>query len=278
MKWGVTTIRSIKSIEAKLKEGRGRGEGKNYTPWLKVREVPSRGLSFMILGWKTRRVHHLLSLNERRYFYLAEWEDDVIDIREQFPLLPIEKTQSIAADLGIDHPIIPRTKKPNVMTTDFVLTLKGNMGVYNLARTIKPSDSLNDKRTLEKLKIEEFYWRDRQTPWCIVTEKEISFVKSSNIGWLHPRRNPNSLSVPKAKISVIQNVLEERIAANPYYPLTDITQDIDSYFKLHRGTCLAVVRHLLANKIWQVDMEVKINPDRPLNPLVGSKMANTEVS
>lgn len=272
------SVRVTKSDETKLKEGRGQGEGKNYTPWLMVHEVPSKGLSTMILGWKTGRVHHLLSLNERRYFYLAEWEDDVIDIREQFPLLPIEKTLSIAADLGIDHPINPKTKKPHVMTTDFVLTLKGTMGVYYLARAIKISDSLSDKRTREKLKIEELYWRDRQIPWCIVTEKEISFIKTSNINWLHPRRNPDSLSVPKTMITVIQNALEERIAANPDYPLTDITQDLDLYFKLHRGTCLSVVRHILANKIWQVDMGVKINPDRPLNLLASSKMAITEVS
>jgi len=275
---GVTTIRRTKSIEAKLKEGRGLGEGKNYVPWLKVHEVPSKGLSFMILGWKTKRVHHLLSLNERSYFYLAEWEDDVIDIREQFPLLPIERTLTIADGLGIDHPIIPRNKKPNVMTTDFVLTLKGTFGVYYLARTIKPSDSLNDKRTIEKLKIEELYWRDRQIPWCIVTEKEISLVKSSNINWLHPRRYPNSLSVPKTMIPVLQKALEERIETHPYYPLTDITQELDLYFKLHKGTCLAVARHLLANKIWQVDMEVKINPDRPLNLLASSKVAIMEVS
>jgi len=56
---------------------------------------------------------------ERNYFYLTEYSDVVVDIREQFPLLPLEETIVIAEELGLKHPTNPKTQEPIVMTTDF---------------------------------------------------------------------------------------------------------------------------------------------------------------
>lgn len=55
--------RSPNTTENKLKKGIGQGHGKDYKPWLTVRDVPSQGLSTRVRGWKTGRVHHFLSLN-----------------------------------------------------------------------------------------------------------------------------------------------------------------------------------------------------------------------
>lgn len=38
---------------------------------------------------------------ERNYFYILEYSDIVEDIREQYPLMPIEDTLLIADELGI---------------------------------------------------------------------------------------------------------------------------------------------------------------------------------
>src|SRR5207248_3008386 len=43
----------------RAREGRGQNEGSRYKPALTVRDVPSRGLSSRLTGWKTNRVHHL---------------------------------------------------------------------------------------------------------------------------------------------------------------------------------------------------------------------------
>jgi hypothetical protein len=48
-------------IERFEKEGRGRGRGADYLPWLTIRDVPSRGRSHRLQGIKTGRVHHLHS-------------------------------------------------------------------------------------------------------------------------------------------------------------------------------------------------------------------------
>jgi TnsA endonuclease N terminal len=101
------------------KKGVEKGFGKNYKPWLKIQDVPSHGRSSGIQGWKTERTHHFLSDHEKYYFYLLEWSDVVIDIREQFPLLGREIVQQIAVNAGIEHPKDKETQTPLVVRTDF---------------------------------------------------------------------------------------------------------------------------------------------------------------
>jgi hypothetical protein len=111
----VWTEEKIKKYQ---KEGRGQGEGKNYLPWLSIQNVPSNGRVHRIMGSKSNRIHHLLSDLERDYFYLLEWAEGVLDIREQYPLNR-EVTLSIADELQIRHPKDNVTQTPIVMTTDF---------------------------------------------------------------------------------------------------------------------------------------------------------------
>ena len=75
-------------------------------PYLLVHDVPSNGLASRIWGWKTNRVHHLLSRLELIFFYMLEWCQDVIDIREQFPL-NLDETLAISDRLGVRHPRDP---------------------------------------------------------------------------------------------------------------------------------------------------------------------------
>lgn len=97
--------------EAKIarfqKEGRGKGRGRDYLPWLKIGDVPSRGRSSRLKGNTTARVHHFLSDIERDLFHLYlfhlfDWDDSVEDVREQFPL-DRDATRRIADALGIEH-------------------------------------------------------------------------------------------------------------------------------------------------------------------------------
>lgn len=155
-----------KSNENKLLEKRGQGTGKDYKPWLRVHEVPSKGLSSRIIGTKTGRIHQLLSQLETAQFFLLEWDDNVRDIREQFPLLPIQETTYIAEELKIKHPWNPRGS--SVLTTDFLITLKNNLGVHYSAIAVKPKTELSKQRTLEKLEIERIYWLKKNIPWQIV--------------------------------------------------------------------------------------------------------------
>jgi hypothetical protein len=200
-------------IEKRLKEGRGQGRGADYKPWLLVQDVPSQGLATRIKGWKTKRVHHFLSNLELSYFYVLEWSPVVFDIREQYPLLPLEETFAIAEQCGIRHPTDPKTKEPIVMTTDFFITLPRSIEVIEQARTLKTAKDLQSERTLEKLEIERRYWQNRDIDWGIVTEQEIPQALAKNVDWLHAFFRIEDLSpLSETEIRRIATALTLRMA------------------------------------------------------------------
>ncbi len=238
--------------------------GADYQPWLLIQDVPSLGLVSRIKGWKTKRVHHLLSNLELNYFYVLEWSPTVCDIREQYPLLPIEETIAIAQKCCIRHPLDPKTKQPVVMTTDFLLTVRQHIGVSEQARTIKPSQNLSSQRTLEKLEIERQYWQSKGIDWGIVTESEIPSVLAKNIEWLHPfQQTEDFLPLSELDISRIAKALTLMISKDNQ-PLFKIAADCDDALGLPPGTGLSVARYLIANRQWLVEMNRPIQPSEPL--------------
>ncbi len=79
-------LKSYLDYENALGDGIGVGYGQSYQPWLRAQDVKSRGNRSIVFGLKTFRNHHLLSSVESNFFYLAEFNDSVIDIRNNSPL------------------------------------------------------------------------------------------------------------------------------------------------------------------------------------------------
>lgn len=107
-------------VQRYVAEGRGAGNGADYTPWLKIYDLPSLGRCHRVQGTKTGRVHHLLSDGEWKCFLRFEADTAVTDIREQFPL-DRRQTYQIARKLGIRHPVTT-SGTPYVLTLDFLIT------------------------------------------------------------------------------------------------------------------------------------------------------------
>ena len=76
----------LKHYASWLANGGGAARGGQYVPFLTVRDLSSRGNSTRIKGWKSGRVHQVLSNLELSFFYELEWSETVLDINEQFPL------------------------------------------------------------------------------------------------------------------------------------------------------------------------------------------------
>jgi len=252
------------AIEKRIREGRGQGRGPDYKPWLLTQDVPSIGLATRILGWKTGRIHHLLSKLELYEFFVNEWFTHVLDIREQYPLFPITETLAIARACGIRHPIVPGTKQPAVLTTDFVLTFANGMERIEIARTVKYADDLSSQRTLEKLEIERRYWRARNIDWGIVTERDIPHVLAKNVEILHNHRNiTHRLPLTQDEIHDVAVVLTSKVMQGTD-SLRHIAIACDKRLGLELGTCLTLAYHLVATKQWAIDMNVPIEPGKPL--------------
>lgn len=249
-----------------LKEGKGQGIGKEYKPWLDVHSFPSIGRVSRVLGWKTGRIHHLLSDLQTRYFYMLEWEDAVIDIREHFPLLDIEDTVKEKADLRFDLFTDKDSGFPFVLNTNFLITLKNNNSSNSyIARTVKMPTELEKKRTLERLEIERRYWTAKGIDWGIVTQKEISNTFAKNIEWVHPTLySYQERGFSKEEIIYISSVLIDRLEGNKY-SIRKLTSDFDKEFNYEFGTGLFVFKFLIASKQIDIDMmnAIDINVANP---------------
>lgn len=256
----------LRKIKALIKKGKGQGRGRDYQPWLQVRDVSSLGLSSRIKGWRSQRVHHFFSGIETDYFYCLEWSS-IIEVREQFPLLPLEETLAIAEECGVKHPTNPKTKVPIVMTTDFLITTASGLTATDHARTIKPASKLADRRVIEKLDLERRYWQRRNVDWGIVTEREIPKVLARNIHWVHGLHDLADCGLTHQQVQNVKRALEPQLNIAPEESLPAINSicgACDDRLGLNPGDSLTVVRHLLARKIWRTDMQTPLHPSRPL--------------
>lgn len=258
------------NIAKKIADGRGAGEGREYKPWLYTHEVPSMGLSHNPFSYKLGREMHLLSTGEQKFFYVAEYSPKITDVREQYPLLPLEETIQIARDNNILHPKDPRSQSEKVITTDFLLTTTdgGSIAIaFKYARPLQAektlsSNTLEDLRTLEKLEIERLFWKARNIPWRIFTEIDIPENVYKNIKqfYAHYQIEDNLKTI----LRDVATYIAMEITNKPQLPLREITAASDRRFAITPGSSLAIVWHLLAHRKWEIDLQKLVNPDKPL--------------
>lgn len=262
-----------KVINKRISEGRGQATGADYQPWLRIQDVPSLGLVHRIKGWKTGRIHHLLSNLELDYFYVLEWSPRVIDIREQYPLLPLEETLELARQCGVRHPTDPRTRQPVVMTTDFLVTLPGQVRTVERAHAVKPARQLASQRVQEKAELERRYWQRRDIAWSIVTEHEIPRELARNVALLHGYRQlTDRLELPASQLEALITVLTEYVTQGDI-SLREAALRCDRRLGFALGASLTVAYHLLATQQWLIDMHIPLNPGHKLNLLTAASGA-----
>lgn len=235
------------------KEGRGAGSGDDYQPWLKVGNVRSRGRKHRMPGIKADRVMHLMSDLERNAVLLLERRDDVVDLREQFPL-DRERTRRIATQMGVRHPRDPMTACDIVMTTDLLVTFRLPDGtLVDRAKSIKPLSELSNERVLEKLEIERRYWTGLGFDWALLTDAVLrdkpgkerfrTLLWLRGAYWLERVDGLSSL-IWEARC---RDVLEA-LASCSELAIADVVSKVDGRNDLEPGQAMLVLRHLAARK------------------------------
>lgn len=232
-----------------VKQGRGQSTGKTYKPWITVRDVPSDGRSHRIFGHLTQRTHHLLSDIELATFLLLQWEKETTDIREQFPLEPLV-TKQLCAEAGIQHP--RRQGVMQYMSSDFLVSTS-NVDRSTFAIQVKDSNSLKDKRTIEKLEIERRYWQQKKIPWYLVTEKMIPRIAFTNIEWLYNLQAPEYSQEEEVRFF---DFYSNQLSSNACLTIIDLCKQIDSSYSLELGESLFQLRALLARRYFHFDITI----------------------
>jgi|GEM_PF-61026 len=236
------------------KEKRGQGFGKDYQPFLTVRDVPSKGRVHRRPALTHNRVVHLLSDLELAAFLLFDWQHAVTDIREQFPLNP-EATIDIAKRLGIKHPAYKGVLQ--VMTTDLLVDFDVDGQHLSKAVSVKYAKDLEDERTIEKQELERRYWGNEGTSSYIFTEHEVPATSIKNIRWLAPHMHSYDLE-KQERFRVFERIAQV-LDANAEEKLPVPLKDLDEKFDLNPGSHLQYFRHLAAQNAFQWDIHNQLH-------------------
>ncbi len=160
----------------KIAQKRGTGELGNYIPWIFISELNSQGTCESYPDPIHGRAVQLLSQGEFRAYLKMRFSEFVYDIREQFPLMDIERAFQISREAGFRYPIVDGNK--GVMTTDLLIIKTDGTKV---ACSCKPNIYGLSVRDKEKLYIESRYWLDIGVDYSLVETDRISKTLAMNI-------------------------------------------------------------------------------------------------
>lgn len=145
------------SEKTKKKQGRSRGSGAEYTSYIRANEIPGHlGNTYVERDWIAGRPVHLLSSGEQMLYYILRFRDDVLDVREQFPL-PIESTLEIVSKYkGFRHPV-NKFRELVPYTTDFLVDLSnGQQEAYSVKYSL--DDLMKHNTQIQNLFVQREYW------------------------------------------------------------------------------------------------------------------------
>jgi hypothetical protein len=250
-----------------IKEGRGTGHNGTWQPWLRIQDLSSTGkagrLSRHISG---DRLVHVLSGYETHCFDIFEWAPGIIDINEQYLLLPLEETQEIARELGVDHPVSPNTGDPIVMSTDFMLTQQNTESPKEyFPRDFKPAQRLFSPKTLAKFEITKRYHKNHGRDWRLITDHNFPIELARNLSFLRDKRSLDGLKgiTPEVIENVRQVLLPLIWKGNS--SLSSAGLHCDRQLGLDElGTSLNVAYHFIYTRQWIVDLTHRLRAGLPL--------------
>lgn len=201
-----------KTLRQWILEGRGRGHGVAYKPWLQMSRRQLHSNSNVNLRYLTTigRHGHFLSRNEWHVALWLMWLG-VEDLREQFPLwpfphphplyehpelyqaaLPVSRgTVEIAHELGIAHGYFVGTRIPYIATTDLMISVRDGEGTLKaIAIAVKPSDIADGSRVVgrvtERLLLEMAYASEIGIRWGLLSNRDIPESLRANLEICYP--------------------------------------------------------------------------------------------
>lgn len=151
----------------------------SYGPFLRTQDVSSHGIRARVpCPYGSGRVYHTLSFNETLTLTDLLRDPSIVDIKEQFPITDIDKSRAFAKALDIRHPRYRWSAVDAIITWDFLCTLiDGTIIVIS----VKPKSLLTDKRTKEKLKLEQVLAESLGYKYIITTDEDIRTEKTRNL-------------------------------------------------------------------------------------------------
>jgi hypothetical protein len=265
-KWTEEAVTRLKA------EGRGTGTGATYKPWILATELSSLGRARRVYSPKTGREHHLLSDVEYHVFLLLEWAQDVVDIREQYPL-DRDLTLEIAGGLQIRHPYYPGTQVATVMTVDLLATrLKDGERALEAFNVKTATEAETSDSTLQKLEIARSYFEGLGVAHHLVLDTHLPLQKVRNIEWIRGGAlRTDELEAYAGQWDELMHRMTGQLRhAEPSQALNRFCESFDNQLGLEQGIGLRVARMLMQSRVLMPDLSA---PNLASAPLMAFQVA-----
>lgn len=235
-------------LERFLKEGRGSGRFENYKPWLTLHDVSTKGRTSRLYSHKLKRMVNLFSDLQTYCFHLLEFDEQVVDIREQYPLLGLE-VNSIELDAELTKKLFSdKHELQHVLTTTFLITKEINREEREIALYVKYAKDLEKKSVLQRAEIMRRYFQQLNIEFYFVTEHELNIKKAKTIASIMKMYEiEHDYPTLSYYVSMIRNELARQLYQEQE-PLKAIFKRIDSQYALQTGSTSVIFKHLLARK------------------------------
>lgn len=178
---------AIKLWDKYKRLGYGQGSGEKYRPYIMVKDASTYSCKYRIHSPRFNRTFHFLSAGEYLTFLQLDWNDKIVEIKEQFPLEPKESL-SLCQEYGVKPPHY--RNDDIVMTTDLVISIVREQNTQELlAFQVKHKQSDLTPRVQEKLFIEREYWKRRNVKWRLLLSSTFNHIFCNNLKVLQHYRN-----------------------------------------------------------------------------------------
>ena len=195
-----------------IQMGRGQGEGRCYVPWLLAHQEHIDGTTLRIYNPLTGRMHHLFTRKMIWYYFEMCFDDTVTDIRENFALLPRERTIRLAEEAGIPFPRYSESRDKKVLLFDFVI----NRGEQITAVTLLSERSLKNITNERIFHIQELYCKEMGWEFLPAYKEDMNMHRTNNI----------------------RRILAPRAYTEDYYDNAMREHFLDLYFETPMPQCL----------------------------------------
>ncbi len=193
MEWTAKNVQILPHLRPKLAKGIGLGSGAKFKPWESFRSEGRAGTSRIRKGLKTGRVHDLPSASHRALFMLNERRSDVLDIREGFPILQLDHTLQLCAQMGVAHP--KKDGLPDPVVIDFLITRRIEDELVFQAQTLFSGSALDAGQQPSLLDVQRAWCQPKGIDWYGVSTTELTQTVVDTLdffrGWVRHRYVPD---------------------------------------------------------------------------------------
>jgi hypothetical protein len=253
-------------------------KGRKYIPFIDPRDIKSDGSKGRVPDFENdgqdRRV---LSNNERLFAYLLMFDNNILWCKEQYPLLPLERSIEVAKRLGLRHPKYPGTSVHAVMTTDFYC---GKIDGAEVVYSIKDDDQMKElterklKNLEDKEKIQRAFWKSKGITYHLIYSSQLKQTPfTRNLGKL-----ATNLNIPYELELILKRWLscfEQALQSIKQGRLSSLLKATSQEVGINYQESVTIFQHCLWHKIITANLNIPLLYEKPISGF-NLKVANND--